>query len=313
MSNAIRQQRTEDGRRKTVEGKRAPADGRLLPYLLIAPAFLLALFIVSYPFIDILRTATHEVTRFGILVRPNGVDNFLKVFADPLFKASLWRTLSWTGFVVGGTVLISLPVAILLNLPFHGRAIARAIIMLPWAVSLTMSAVVWRWAFNAEYGMVNASLQRLGIISGPIAWLASAELAFPIEVAVGILVSIPFTTTVFLGGLSSLPQDIYEAARLEGASTMQQFWHLTFPLVRPFINIAIVLNVIYVFNSFPIIWVLTEGGPADSTHILVTYLYKLAFRLGRIGEAAAVSTVMLLMLFVFTAIYLRLQGREKKV
>src|SRR3984893_11482479 len=216
MFDNVHKLNTEAVRRETADGKL-----NLLPYLLVAPAFLLALFIVSYPFIDILRTATHEVTRFGILLRGNGIDNFLKVFADPLFKSSLWRTLSWTGLVVGGTVLISLPVAILLNTPFHGRAIARAIIMLPWAVSLTMSAVVWRWAFNAEYGMVNATLQGLGIISGPVAWLASAELAFPIEVAVGILVSIPFTTTVFFMVLSSLPQDIYEAAPLEGASATQ--------------------------------------------------------------------------------------------
>ena len=99
---------------------------------------------------------------------------------------------------------------------------------------------------------------------------------------------------------------------MEGASVFEQFFHLTLPLMRPFINIAIVLNVIYVFNSFPIIWVLTEGGPADSTQILVTYLYKLAFRLGRIGEAAAVSLVMLLILFVFTFVYLRIQGKEAK-
>jgi multiple sugar transport system permease protein len=176
-----------------------------------------------------------------------------------------------------------------------------------------MSAIVWRWTLNAEYGMLNSLLQKLGIISAPIAWLARGDLAFPIAILIGILVSIPFTTTVYLGGLSSLPEDIYEAARLEGASAFQQFLRLTFPLIRPFVNIAIVLNVIYVFNSFPIIWVLTEGGPADSTQILVTYLYKLAFRLGRIGEAAAVSLVMLLILFIFTFFYLKLQSKEREI
>jgi multiple sugar transport system permease protein len=174
-----------------------------------------------------------------------------------------------------------------------------------------MMAVVWRWTFNAEYGMLNSVLQRTGIISGPIAWLAQGELAFPIEIIVGILVSIPFTTTIYMGGLSSLPEEIYEAARLEGASVSRQFFYLTLPLIRPFVNIAIVLNVIYVFSSFPIIWVLTEGGPADSTQILVTYLYKLAFKLGRIGEASAVSLVMLAILFVFTFIYLRTQEKEQ--
>ena len=135
------------------------------PYLLILPAFLLAFMVIAIPFGDIVRTATHEVSRFGILIRFNGADNLLKVFKDPLFLSSLIRTLWWTLFVVAGTNLISLPVAILLNQKFHGRTVARAIIMLPWSVSLTMMAVVWRWTFNAEYGMLNSVLQRTGIIS----------------------------------------------------------------------------------------------------------------------------------------------------
>jgi multiple sugar transport system permease protein len=282
----------------------------ITPYLMVLPAFLLALFVVAYPFIDILRTSMSEVSRFGIVLKFNGIDNFIKIFNDKLFVDSLMRTIWWTYYVVLGTNLVSLPVAILLHQRFHGRAVARAIVMLPWSVSLTMMAVVWRWTFNAEYGMLNSLLQKMGLIHLPIAWLARAEWAFPIEILVGILVSIPFTTTIYLGGLSSIPEDIYEAARLEGASVFQQFLRLTLPLLRPFVNIAIVLNVIYVFSSFPIIWVLTEGGPADGTQILVTYLYKLAFRLGKIGQASAVSLIMLIIMFVFTAIYLRLQAKE---
>jgi len=148
------------------------------------------------------------------------------------------------------------------------------------------------------------------VIDAPIHWLATSEWAFPVEILVGILVSVPFTVTIFLGGLSSVPGDIYEAARIDGASGWQQFRKLTLPLLRPFINMAIVLNVIYVFNSFPIIWVMTQGGPSNSTHILVTYLYERGFRLGKPGEAAAVSLVMLAMLVCFTALYLRIQPKE---
>jgi len=178
-------------------------------------------------------------------------------------------------------------------------------------VSLTMTAIVWRWAFNDEYGMVNVTLQRLGVIAAPVHWLATSTLAFPVEILVGVLVSVPFTVTIFLGGLSSVPVDIYEAARIDGATGWQQFRKLTLPLLRPFINMAIVLNVIYVFNSFPIIWVMTQGGPSNGTHILVTYLYERGFRLGKPGEAAAVSLVMLLLLFAATAVYLKIQPREK--
>jgi multiple sugar transport system permease protein len=253
----------------------------------------------------------HDVSRFGAIRDFTGLKNFFTVFADPVFLDSLRRTIVWTAAVVGGTVIISVPVALVLNQDFHGRGIARTIIMLPWSVSLTMTAVVWRWAFNDDYGMVNVTLQRLGLIGGPIHWLATPELAFPVEIAVGILVSIPFTVTILLGGLSSVPGDIYEAARIDGASAWQQFRQLTLPLLRPFVNMAILLNVIYVFNSFPIIWVMTQGGPDNGTHILVTYLYELGFRLGRPGQAAAVSLVMLIMLFVFSVLYLRIQPSKE--
>jgi multiple sugar transport system permease protein len=183
--------------------------------------------------------------------------------------------------------------------------------MLPWAISLSMAAIVWLWSFDGDHGMVNVTLQQLGLLGGNVQWMARPETAFPVEIAVGILVSIPFCVTILLGGLSSIPGDIYEAAAIDGASRAQSFRHLTLPLLRPFINIAIVLNVIYVFNSFPIIWVMTKGGPDNSTHILVTYLYEQAFYLGRPGLAAAVSLAMLAIVFVFTMIYVRMQGREE--
>lgn len=289
------------------------ASGRpLTPWLLIIPSFMLALFIISYPLFNIVNQSVHDVSRFGLLRDFNGLENFRTVFADPVFMAAVWRTLWWTLGVVGGTVLVSVPIALILHQDFYGRGVARTIVMLPWSVSLTMTAIVWRWAFNDEYGMVNVTLQKLGLISGPIHWLATADWAFPVEIGVGILVSVPFTVTIFLGGLSSVPSDIYEAARLDGASRWQQFRRLTLPLLRPFINMAIVLNVIYVFNSFPIIWVMTQGGPSNSTHILVTYLYELGFRLGRPGEAAAVSLVMLAILMCFTVLYVRMQPKESE-
>lgn len=281
----------------------------LAPWLLIAPSFALALFIIAYPFFDIARMSVYHVSRFGLIGGFAGLDNFRRIFADPVFIATVWRTLIWTAAVVSGTVLLSVPVALILNENFHGRGIARTLVMLPWAVSLTMSAIVWLWSFDADHGMINATLQSLGLIARPVQWMARARTAFPIEIMVGILVSIPFTVTIFLGGLSSIPGDIYEAARIDGASSWQQFRRLTVPLLRPFISLAVVLNVIYVFNSFPIIWVMTQGGPAESTQILVTYLYELAFRLGKPGEASAVSLTMLAILMVFTAIYVRLQMR----
>jgi multiple sugar transport system permease protein len=182
-------------------------------------------------------------------------------------------------------------------------------VLLPWAMSLAMAAILWQWSFNADYGMINGLLRQLRVVAAPVQWMARAETAFPVEIGVGILVSIPFTSTIFQGGLASMPPDIFEAARIDGATSGQQFRFLTLPLLQPFVSIALVLNVIYVFNSFPIIWVMTQGGPDNGTHILVTYAYELAFRLGRPGPAAAVSVLMLAIVLAFTLLYLRLQRR----
>ncbi len=278
-----------------------------LPWLLIAPSLILACGVIGYPFFEIIRLSLSDVSRFGQIRGFAGWDNFARIASDDIFIAALLRTLTWTVCVVGGTILVSLPVALVLREDFWGRGVARTILMLPWSIALSMAAIVWLWAFNADYGMINATLVSWGIVDKPLQWMARPETAFPVEVGIGIIVSIPFTVTILLGGLSSIGGEIYEAARIDGATGWQSFWAMTLPLLAPFLNIAIVLNVIHVFNSFPIIWVMTQGGPNNQTHILVTYLYELSFYLGRPGPAAAVSLVMLAIVFSATAIYMRLR------
>jgi multiple sugar transport system permease protein len=293
--------------------KNAIFSGRM-PILLILPSLILALFIITSPLYQLLNYAVHETNRFGFIKGYSGIEHFVTIFSDDLFIAALYRTLIWTVCVVLGTVAISVPVASILNRDFIGRSVARTIIMLPWAVSLPMTAIVWRWGLNSQSGMVNHSLTELGIIKENLVWLSDPVLAFSMEILVGILVSIPFTVTIFLGGLSSVSADLYEAARIDGANLWQQFLRITFPLLRPYINMAIVLNIIYVFNSFPIIWIMTQGGPNNKTEILVTYLYEQAFTFGRIGEASAVSVVMLCFLMVFVILYAKMvMKNESKI
>ena len=276
-------------------------------WVLLAPCLALSVLILGYPFWQIILLSLSDVSRFGLVRGFAGAANFAAVGGDAIFQAALWRTLLWTAGVVGGTVLLSVPVVLVLRQDFHGRGLARTLVMLPWAVSLAMAAIAWMWSFNADYGMANVVLRQLGLVGTSVQWLARPETAFPVEIAVGILVSIPFTATILLGGLSSIPDDIYEAAAIDGAPPGRAFLHITLPLLAPFINIVVVLNVIHVFNSFPIIWVMTGGGPDNSTHILVTYLYELSFRLGRPGQASAVSLVMLAIVFAFAAVYMRLR------
>ena len=281
-----------------------------LPWLLIGPSLVLAVVVIGYPFLEIIWLSLHDVSPFGVVRGFAGIRNYTRTIEDPIFIGAVLRTLEWTAAVVGGTVVISMAVALVLREDFHGRGLARTIVMLPWSISLAMAAIVWLWSFNGNYGLINAVLQQVGLISQPVQWMARASTAFPVEIGVGILVSIPFTSTIFLGGLASIPPDIYEAARIDGAGPLAQFRWMTLPLLKPFVTIAVVLNMIYVFNSFPIIWIMTEGGPDNSTHILVTYLYELAFRIGRPGLAAAVSGAMLVIVFCISMVYLRLQRSE---
>jgi multiple sugar transport system permease protein len=284
----------------------------LKPLLFIAPSFLLAFVIIAYPIIDLIRLSFNDVGTFGEMQGFVGLLNYQDVFGDELFWDVLLRTLYWTLFVVLGTVGLSIPIALALNEDFYGKGIARTIIMLPWAISLAMTAVIWKWLLNPDYGMLNHFLKSIGLINENIGWLADASTAFPMQILIGILVSIPFTISILMGGLTSIPSDIYEAAYLDGSSYLQRLKTLTLPLLRPFINIAIVLNVIYVFNSFPIIWILTEGGPSNSTDILPTYLYKMAFQYGEIGLASALSVIMLIILLSFTIVYAYFAMKDKK-
>jgi len=284
----------------------------IVPYALVLPGFLLGAFIVLWPLYQLGQISISEVNRFGQLRGFVGLENYLTVFTDPDFLGAAWRTLIWTLSIVFGALLVSFPVAMILHQDFYGRGVARVIVMLPWSISITMTAIVWRWALNGESGRLNSGLRELGGIDTEIQWLAQAATAFPVQILIGILVTVPFTVTIFLGGLSSIPDDLYEAAKLEGASPLKIFRRITFPLMRPFVNIAVVLNTIYVFNSFPIIWATTQGGPANSTDILVTYLYKLGFRFGKLGEASALSLMMFAILLVFTILYIFLASRERR-
>lgn len=279
--------------------------------LLIAPCLLLSVAVIGYPIFDVIRMSFFDVSRTGVVRDFAGLANFAKAFGDPVFLQAARQTLVWTVSVVCGTLLVSVPIAIILNEDFYGRTIARTIVLLPWAISLAMTAVVWRYVVNGDFGTLNMTLAALGLPFENHPWLAEARVAFLIEILVGILVSVPFTVTILLGGLTSIPASLYEASAIDGASSAKRFYYITMPLLWPFMQIALVLNVIYVFNSFPIIWIMTNGGPANRTDILITYVYKQAFAFGKLGNAAAGSVVMFAMLMVFAIIYLFLTNAQR--
>ena len=175
-----------------------------------------------------------------------------------------------------------------------------------------ITTIVWLWMLNYFYGIVNPILQHAGIISHPVNWLGTPGTAFPSEMFVGIVVSIPFTTYVLLAGLQGIPRDIYEAAWVDGASAWRTYRSVTLPQLRPAMLVAIVLNIIYVFNSFTIIWLMTEGGPGHQTDTTATFVYKLAFRDDNIGESAALSVLNVVALMIVVLLYVMVYNRRNK-
>jgi len=264
---------------------------------------LMAVFILV-PIVFVFRLSMSHVTKAGLIKDFAGFENFAKVLKSPAFTMILKNTLVWTVVVVVLSTVLGFMLALVLNNKFHGRKIARAIVVFPWATTLVIQASAWKFIIDTDFGTLNTLLLRLGIIKQAVNWTPTPEAYFAWEMACGIFVTIPFVTFCVLSGLQSIDATYYEAATVDGANYWQKLFNITLPLVRPSLTVSTVLNIIYVFNSFPIVWVITKGDPANRTDTLVTYLYKLAFYRGRQGEAAAVSVIGFIILLVCASAYM---------
>ncbi len=277
---------------------------RVEPYVWILPSVVLMAVFILTPIITVFRMSLSDVSRAGKVKGFNGVENFAKVLSNPSFSLVLKNTLVWTVAVVVISTVLGFMLALVLNNKFRGRKIARAIVVFPWATTLVIQASAWNFIINTDYGTLNTLLLRLGIIDHAVNWTPTPAIYFSWEIACGIFVTIPFVTFCVLSGLQSIDASYYEAATVDGANYWQKLFSITLPLVKSSLTVSTVLNIIYVFNSFPIIWTMTKGDPANHTDTLVTYLYKLAFYNGKQGEAAAVSVIGFLILLLCASVYM---------
>ena len=284
---------------------------KIEPYIWILPSIILMSVFILIPIIFVFRMAMSKVTRAGLIKGFIGFENFAKVLSTPTFAMVLKNTLVWTVAVVGLSTLLGFILALLLNNEFKGRKIARAIVVFPWATTLVVQACIWKFIIDVDYGTLNTLLLKLGLISSPINWTSSPGAWFAWEIACGIFVTIPFVTFTVLSGLQSIDGTYYEAATVDGANYWQKLFQITVPLVSSSLTVSTVLNIIYVFNSFPIIWNMTKGDPGNRTDTLVTYLYKLAFYNGKQGLAAAGSVVGVLILLVCAMAYMVMTLRKE--
>jgi len=274
------------------------------PYIWILPSVILMAIFIIVPIGFVFRMAFSQVTKAGLIKGFAGFANFSKVLGSSKFTMVLKNTVAWTVLVVVLSTVLGFILALILNNQFKGRKVARAIVVFPWATTLVIQASAWKFIINTDYGALNTLLKTLGIIQTNVNWTPTPGAFFAWEIACGIFVTIPFVCFTALSGLQSIDSSLYEAAIVDGASYWQKLFHITLPLVKPSLTVATVLNIIYVFNSFPIVWTITKGDPASRTDTLVTYLYKLAFYNGKQGEAAAVSVIGFLILLVCASCYM---------
>ncbi len=272
-----------------------------LPWL--APAVVLILGVVVWPVVEMVSTSLRRIDTTGTDHGPAGLVKYHKLFSDPRLPGVLTWTAVWTIAVVGLTMLISLALAQLFNQNFPGRRLTRWALIAPWAASVLMTAIGFRWMLDQVAGVFNRLLLDLGLIDHSRAWLGDAAHARPWLVLVAVFVSLPFTTYTLLAGLQTVPGEVYEAARVDGATPWQTYRKVTLPLLRPAFLVGLVINLINVFNSFPVIWGMTQGGPNADTATTTVFMYML--RGYDVAESAAMSVVNFAIVILMVIVFLK--------
>jgi multiple sugar transport system permease protein len=275
--------------------------------LWLGPALALIAGVVVWPAVELVRASLSKYSITGLKIGDAGLSNFTNVLQNESLPTVLVNTVVWVVAVVVLTILVSLALAQFLTKEFWGRRFVRWAVIVPWAASLVITSRLFTLIYSYYYGTLNAALLKLHLIQQPIDFLGSDAWIMPSMVAVGVFVSVPFTAYVFVAGLNAIPGDVYEAARIDGASPWQIWRRITLPLLRPAILVATVLNMIYVFNSFPIIYTLNESNPGFSHDTTITFMYKLAFKSAEkdVGQSAAAGLFNVCLILVAVLVYLR--------
>jgi len=283
-------------------------------WVLLAPMLLVMLLLTAWPLLRTIWLSFTDAALIGSGETPAwiGLENYLYALSDPDFRASIWRTLYFTLVSVTVEGIIGVLVALLLNQKFIGRNVLRVLVILPWALPTIVNAMMWRLNFNPDYGSINALLSQIGFIDGYRSWLGSPDSALNAVMFADIWKNYPLVTLLVLAALQSIPEDLFEAARLDGASAWRRFRAITFPAIVAPLGVALVLRTIDAFKIFDIIYVMTRGGPVDSTKTLSFFVYQESFSYLRAGSGAAYAILMTLMCALLITLYLLMLWHQRR-
>jgi multiple sugar transport system permease protein len=312
-------------RRRTTRGENpAAAEGRVrsrrsdseqwAAWAFLAPVTVYLLLFYAYPLYRNLDLSLRDYTVRSFVQGGApfaGLKNYRTIFDDPVFGSALVHTLVFTLVSLAFQFTIGMALAVFFTRHFRLSATLRALFLVPWLLPLIVSASTWSWMLNSDSGVVNSVARSLGV--APVNWLTSPQWSLVSVVIVNIWIGIPFNLVVLYSGLQAIPASLYEAAALDGANGWQRFWRVTFPLLRPVSAITLLLGLIYTLKVFDIIWIMTKGGPADSSTTFATWSYRLGFGnlLPAFGPGAAVGNLLIVIAVAFGLIYVRIQRKQR--
>ncbi len=285
---------------------------RFLAWAFIVPAFIVVFALILMPIVRAFWMSLHTID----LKRPAlgqpfvGLENYVDILQDGFFWASIQRTGYFMVASIAVELLLGVAVALLLNQEFKGRGILRTLILIPWALPITIDAIMWKWIFNANYGALNSLLLQLGLIDSYRAWLSKPFLALNMVMIADIWKVTPLVVLLTLATLQTIPPALYEAALVDGANAWRRFWHITLPLLRPTLAMILVIRTMDAFKVFDIIYIMTSGGPSDATKVIAYFTYQEAFSFLRFGRGAALAYLMTFFIAIMAFFYIRLVSRE---
>ena len=285
---------------------------KIAPYLYVMPVLILLLIMYGYPLIKsiIMSLQDYKLTSSGSAPF-NDFANFKKMFSDTDFLLLLKNSLIYVIISVVAQFVLGLILALCLKTKFRGRGIYQSIVFLPWAFSSFVVGLMFRWSFNGEYGVVNDILMKMGIIKENVAWLGTPGLSLAVVIIAMIWMGIPFFGIMILAALQSVPDDIYEAADIDGCGMFRKFFSLTLPYIKPTIIMTVLLRTIWIFNSFDLIVIITGGGPVNYSQTLPSYMYSKAFASYDFGLASAFGVLLIVIPGIYAVLFLKLSNYDK--
>lgn len=302
--------------RRTLSGRIGEiSEGRAWAYLLLLPSFLLVAAVVIYPVLSGTWMSLHQfnIMRINKGMRFVGLDQYRMLFEDPNFWTIAQNTLVWVVFGSISQFLVGLVIALALNRKsLRWSPIARVLILLPWVIPSVVAGHMWALLLDSRLGVINDILVRLGVLDQYMAWFADPNTAMPAVLLVDLWRAFPFFVLLLFAGLQSIPEDLYEAADVDGANPWQKFRAITIPMLTPVVVAAVILRIISLVNSPDLMIVLTNGGPGLATYVMALHAFSTAYESFNFGAAAAISVIMLVVLMIFTTVYLRVSGVNRE-